>query len=368
MRRSLIIAAALLAGAVVTVITPPGAAWAEGSDPTWATCSAQTVTVTVSATDPTPYHVAGRLCTTLDAQRGRKTVELFVSGISYDHNYFNPSLLPNTYSYVYAATSHGYSTFNIDRLGVGLSDHPPSAKLTLQSHAYVVGQIVQKLHAGTIGGTAFTNVVGVGHSFGAGVLQYLAGTTTDATARPNFLVLTSLLMTPYTPAITQLGGSFYTATSDPAFSSSGLDSGYITTMPNTRGTNFYYAPGATSAMIALDEATKQTATLNERSSLGVARNPAITQAIQVPVLLTVGRRDGLNCNEASGLTCASDAAVKTREAPNFTARACLSAYTVVDAGHSSDLHIQARNAYNFADTWIDKYTISPVKDANGCVA
>jgi hypothetical protein len=221
-RRSLIISAALLASAVITVVAPPTASWAEGTDPPWATCSTQTVTVTVWATDPTPYHVVGRLCTTLDSLRGRKTVELFVSGISYDHNYFNASYLPNSYSYVYAATSHGYSTFNIDRLGVGLSDHPPSAKLTLQSHAYVIAQIVKKLHAGTVGSTAFTNVVGVGHSFGAAVLQYLAGTTTDVTARPDYLVLESFLMTTYAPGVTLLGNSFYTATSDPALSSSGL--------------------------------------------------------------------------------------------------------------------------------------------------
>jgi hypothetical protein len=121
-------------------------------------------------------------------------------------------------------------------------------------------------------------------------------------------------------------------------------------------------------MIELDEATKQTATLTERSSIGVARNPVITQAIAAPVLITVGRYDNLACDEASGLTCASNAAVKTREAPNFGPRACLSAYTVVDAGHSTGYHIQARDSYNFGDTWIDKYTINAVKDANGCVA
>jgi pimeloyl-ACP methyl ester carboxylesterase len=359
---------AVVASTILTVVLPSPPAQAEGTDPSWATCSGQTVTVTVSATDPTPYHVAGRLCTTQDSARGRKTVELFVSGITYDHNYFNAPSQPNTYSYVYAATSRGYSTFNIDRLGVGLSDHPPSSKLTVQSHAYVLAQIVQKLHAGAIGGTAFVNVVGVGHSFGAAVLQYLAGTTTNATARPDYLVLASFLTATYAPGVTDLGTSLYPATSDPAFSSSGLDSGYLTTRPNTRAGLFYHTGGVDPAMITVDESTKQTGTTTERTSLGAARDPAVIRAVAVPVLITVGRYDYLYCDEAAGLTCASNEAVRAREAPNFGPRACLSAYTVVDAGHSTGFHIKARDSYNFAHSWLDRYTINAVKDANGCVA
>jgi pimeloyl-ACP methyl ester carboxylesterase len=368
MRRLLVFLIALLTSVFLATAARPSIAFAEGTDPSWAACSARTIPVTVSATDPTLYNVRGRLCTTQDSARGRKTVELFVSGLTYDHNYFNSPSQPNTYSYVYAATSRGYSTFNIDRLGVGLSDHPPSSKLTLQSHAYVIAQIVQKLRAGAIGGISFVNVVGVGHSFGAAILQYLAGTTTDVTARPDYLVLQSFLMTTYASGLAALGGAFYTAASDPAFASAGLDSGYITTMPSTRGNAFYRTAGADAAMIAMDESTKQTGTQTERSSLGAARNPAVTLAITVPVLITVGQYDNLYCDEASGLTCASNAAVKTREAVNFGPHACLSAYVVVDGGHATGFHIKARDSYNFAHSWVDKYTINPVKDANGCVA
>src|SRR5205085_7879859 len=95
--------------------------------------------------------------------------------------------------------SRGYSTFAIDRLGTGLSHKPPADLLTTQSHAYVVGQIVQKLRAGAIGGRTFSTVVGVGHSFGAGILQYLAGTATVAATIPDYLVLGSFLTTTYAP-------------------------------------------------------------------------------------------------------------------------------------------------------------------------
>jgi hypothetical protein len=87
------------------------------------------------------------------------------------------------------------------------------------------------------------------------------------------------------------------------------------------------------------------------------------------VLLSVGQYDNLYCDEASGLTCASNAAIQAREAPHFGPQACLSAYMVTDAGHAAGLHIKARDSYNFAHSWLDKYTISGVgsKDANGCL-
>lgn len=369
MRRNALLMAAVTASSVLIALSVPSAASAEASDPSWATCTAQTVSVTVSATDPTPYNVAGRLCLSNDARRGLKTVELFVSGLTYDHNYFNVSYLPNSYSQVYAATSRGYSTFNYDRLGVGLSDHPPAEKLTLQSHAYVAAQLVQKLRAGALGGRAFTTVVGVGHSFGAAILQYLAGTATVTATVPDYLVLSSFLFATYAPGLSQLGGALYPATSDPAFAASGLPSGYITTMPNTRGPLFYYTSGVEPAMVTLDEATKQTGTLGERNSLGAARNTTITLNIKVPVLITVGQFDKLYCDEASGLSCANATAVKNREAPNFGPRACLKTYVMPDAGHSAALHLKAPELFNYVHAWLDNYTVNylTAKDANGCL-
>ena len=107
----------------------------------------------------------------------------------------------------------------------------------------------------------------------------------------------------------------------------------------------------------------------ERTTLGLARNTAITQAIQVPILITVGQYDNFYCDEATGLTCATSAAVKTREAPNFGVRACLSTFVVPNTGHSVGLHIQALDSYNMAHIWLDKYTVNQVnqKDANGCL-
>ena len=366
MRRGMTALLAIATVGIVGALTPVVSSWAD-TDPV-VTCTNQTVPVTVSPTDPTVYHVVGQLCVVDDAVRGLQTVQLLVSGVTYDHSYFDMSPR-GTNSYVAAAVNRGYSTFNIDRLGVGLSDHPPAEKLTLQSHAYVLGQIIQKLRAGTIGNQPFTNVVGVGHSFGTAILQYLAGTATDASSAPDYLVLGSFFMVPYVPGQTALGNSLYPAESDPKFASSGYGANYVTTQPGTRGSTMYNPASADPALIAEDEATKQTATVSERASIPAARDVNITRAIKVPALITVGQNDNLFCNEASGLSCADNATVMAREGTNYSARACLSAYVVAGAGHAVAGHLNAAASFTATNDWLDKYTIPSTtgKDANGCL-
>ncbi|NNJ62238.1 MAG: alpha/beta fold hydrolase [Dactylosporangium sp.] len=313
--------------------------------------------------------MSGQLCLQPDELRGGRAVMLMISGLTYDRSYFNTSQEPYTYSWVYSATTRGYSTFNIDRLGVGQSSRPPADQLTIQNQAHTIAQIVQKLRAGEIGGRAFSIVVGVGHSLGACILQYLAGTYTDATAVPDYLVLSAWLHDGYLPEIITLGASLYPASSDPVLAASGYPDGYLTTLPDTRGPIFYHATGADSSLIALDEATKQTGTGAERETLIAIRASDVTAGITVPVALSVGQYDDLQCNEASGLSCASGAAIEAREAPYYGAQACLTGFSVPDTGHSVALHRKALDSYNFVHTWLDDNLINfaSQKDANGCI-
>jgi pimeloyl-ACP methyl ester carboxylesterase len=360
---------AVLLTAAAALVLPPQAAQADPTDPPWATCTQHSVPVTLAPSQTITYTIVGRLCLRNDALRGNRTVQLMVHGLSYDHNYFNSPYQPTTFSNVYAATSWGYSTFNIDRLGAGLSSHPDPALLTVQAQAWTMEQIVRKLRAGAIGGRVFTTVVGIGHSMGAGILQYLAGTVTDPAGVPNYLILQDMLMTGNLSGVTALNAAVYPASSDPKFSSAGLPAGYLTTVPNTRGSLFYHVPGTDPAVITMDEQLKQTGSSGERSTLAAARTPTITLAIRVPVLISVGQFDVLQCNESTGPSCATPAAVLAREAGNFHARACLKTWVVQDAGHSTNLHIKALEAYNLAHVWLDNYTINGVnqKDANGCL-
>jgi hypothetical protein len=337
--------------------------------PAWATCTSQVVPVTLSPTDTTVYHLSGQLCHKSDKRRGDRTVQLLVSGLTFDHNYWDVRYQPNTYSYVYAATNQGYSTFNIDRLGVGASDHPPADALTLQAHAYTIAQIVAQLRAGGIGGIAFQTVVGVGHSLGAGILQYEAGTVTDPRRVPDYLILADYLSQTVPKVVAQIGAALYPAEQDLRFAAAGLPAGYLTTRPDTRADLFFHPRAADSAAITFDESTKQTTTLAERTTVGAARELAVTRAIRVPVLITVGHDDGLDCDDALGLSCATADAVLAREASHFSAPACLRTFVVPDAGHATNLHRRARDGYNFGNDWLDRYTITDTgrKDANGCL-
>lgn len=351
-----------------TIFVEQQAAFAEPSPP-YSSCSQQTITVTLSATDPTPYTMSGQLCLQPDELRGGRAVLLMISGLTYDRNYFNTSYAPYTYSWVYSATTRGYSVFNVDRLGVGQSGRPPADQLTVANHAYSIEQVVRKLRAGQIGGRSFSTVVGIGHSLGAGVLQYLAGTVTDGTGVPDYLVFSAWLHQGYLPSLIALGNSLYPASGDTVLSTAGYPTGYLTTVPNSRGPSFYYQPGTDSAMIALDEATKQTGTLTERQTLAAVRASTVTANITVPVALSVGEHDTLQCDEATGLTCASGAAIKAREAAYYGPRACLAAFSVPDTGHSVALHRKALDSYNFVHGWLDDNLINKAasKDANGCI-
>ena len=120
-------------------------------------------------------------------------------------------------------------------------------------------------------------------------------------------------------------------------------------------------------MITYDESVKSLATLVERASVSAARAPAVLAAVRVPVLIVVGQYDALFCDAASGLSCANAAAVLAREQANFGVRACLGTYVVTDAGHTYPMHIKARDAYNYSHDWVDRYTFSGTKNANGCV-
>jgi alpha-beta hydrolase superfamily lysophospholipase len=327
------------------------------------------VPVNLSDTDLVTYDVVGWLCLGRDDRSGARTVQLLVSGLTFDHNYWDTSYQPDTYSYVKTANSHGYSTFNIDRVGVGRSGRPPADRLTLQAHAHTVAQIVGRLRAGNIGGTPFQNVVGVGHSLGAAILQYEAGTVADPDLVPDFLILMGYLSKADPAVLAKIGAELYPAAEDPSFLSAGLPAGYLTTKPGARGDLFFSGGDTDPAVVALDEAVKQTSSLAERSTVGAARDPKVTTAIGVPVLMALGQEDRLACAEALGLSCASGAAVVAREAANFSPKACLSAYVLPGAGHAVNLHRNAQLAYSFGNDWLDKYTIDgAVKDVNGCAA
>jgi pimeloyl-ACP methyl ester carboxylesterase len=341
---------------------------AENPDPPSTICTRYVVPVILSAGSTIQYNLVGWLCTKASSKR-HTTIEVLLSGLTYDHYYWNITYLPDEYSYVYAAASTGWSTFNIDRLGVGQSDKPPAADLTVQTEAYVLEQVIQKLRSGAIDGVSYVRVVSVGHSLGAGIAQYAAATATDPTMAPDFVVLADFLNSTNAAGISQFAATLDPVAQDAKFAAAGLPSGYLTTHDGTRGGSFYNLAVADPAIVTLDESLKQTGTTYERTTLADARTSAITHALQVPTLITVGQLDAFYCNAAVGLPCTDSATVVTREAPNYSARACLKVWVVTDGGHSTNLHYKARDFYNTVSSWLNNYIYNNPgnADANGCL-
>jgi pimeloyl-ACP methyl ester carboxylesterase len=306
------------------------------------TCQAVTRTVTLSALETAPKTLAGWLCWR-GALNNKTTVQVLVHGLSYDHNYWDFPAATADQSYVAAATTAGYATFNIDRIGVGASSRPVNASvLTTGSAGYVLHQVVQALRAGQIGGRAFQKVITVGHSFGSQAVAKEAGVYADVDG----VVLSGSMHDTTVETFTQVLPQFYPAQLDPKFGPL-TPAGYLTTIPGTRGAIFYDLTDADLSVVAADEQLKQTATDGEIAT--VTNGNLETDDITAPVLIAVGQNDALFCNAM--LSCADAQAVLARESADFSSAACLEAYVLPTAGHSVNLHLNAPAWFAAATTW-----------------
>jgi pimeloyl-ACP methyl ester carboxylesterase len=294
----------------------------------------------------------GELC--VPGERVPSTVQLLVHGGSYDHSYFDWPLDPAHYSYVQDALRAGYATFNVDRFGAGGSTHPPSDQVTLAGGAEALHQVIGKLRRGEIGGRRFARVVWVGHSFGSIYAWVEAERFGDVDA----FVLTGMLHSLKPSFLERALASNYPASFDPKFAAAGLDHGYLTTVPGTRGELFYRLATADAAIVSLDEELKDTLTTTELAEgIPLFSDPpaetAPSRTIAVPTLVVVGEHDNLACGPPDGLTC-TRRQVRVHEAPYYSNSARLQVQVVEDSGHSIQLHRTAKRSSTRILDWIDR--------------
>ena len=308
-------------------------------------CKEVSFPVTLSPSGVDVYNVFGVLCS-----RGsihHKTIQIALHGSTYSHLYWDWPYQPETYSYTRRATAAGYAVLSIDRVGIGRSDHPPAAEVTIGANAYVVHQIVQSLRGGDLVVPSFgriraERVVLVGHSLGSLISIQEAATYGDVDG----VVLTGLTHT-VTPVLGEIFAILYPASLDPRFAGSGIPDGYLTTLPGER-TLFYYLPSADPAVIAIDEQTKETVTGAELDTAFPAL--ALSSGIHVPVIVVVGDLDLAFCNAPS---CSESGSINT-EPGFYPPDACAEAVAVPGAGHDLNLHIQAPLAYDAVLEWMDR--------------
>lgn len=314
------------------------------ADASFTQCRSETFLVKLSSFDESKYHIAGKLC--WQGRLAGKTLQLLLPGVTYDHTYWDFAYQEPTYSYTTSAVHAGYAVLMIDRIGTGDSDHASPERITLPSEAYTIHQIVQQLRNGSVEDVVFPKIVLVGHSLGTLLAWQEAARyqDVDGIIASGWLHVLNPLFAPLVPA------SLYPAVLDPKFSSSNLPVGYLTTLPNTRGTLFYHRPDADAGVIALDETLKQTATDGEVATFALSESPVNTLLVHVPVLTAEGQNDSIFCSLL--LSCNSGAALVQREHVFYNADACLEGYVLPQSGHDMNLHLNAEDWYNAANDWI----------------
>jgi pimeloyl-ACP methyl ester carboxylesterase len=356
----------LLAGAILSTVAMLGAA-AETASATASGVSCTTyraIPVSLAAGQPASATVFGELCATRAELTNGETVQLLLHGATYNHTYWDFGTFDGlTCSYARDVAAAGFPTFAIDAIGAGNSSHPASTSITFQTAAFVAHEIVQDLRQGTVGATKFGKVMLVGHSLGSGVAWLEASTYQDVAGA----ITTGAEHTATVFAQNSLA-DFHPTNMDPKFAGSGLDSGYLTTVPGKRQLLFYNSADSDPNVIAQDEATKDTASLTQLTGeLPVFSTPSVTQAITVPVMEIVGSNDQLFCGPESGggtFDCSSGAEVASEEAADYSAAARLRACVVPGSGHDVNLALnhglEEADAIAWSYEYVGQFGIPPV--------
>ncbi|MDN3352299.1 alpha/beta hydrolase [Actinomadura sp. DC4] len=307
-------------------------------------CERTTTSVRLTAADPGSYRVAGWLCGPRDPRGGE--VQFLLPGFSYNHLYWM-GLGIDRLDYIRATTRQGRTTFVIDELGSGASDHPDPDQVTFTNLAYTVHQLVGELRSGGIGRahTRFRRVIGAGHSMGAGVWMVEAGTYGDV----NAVMLADFLHVTDPDFVNELRAHYIAAATQSRFAT--LPAGYLTVLPRS----LFYDTGLVNPSVLQrdEEIGMDTGTTGLTTTLALARDPKYSQAIAVPVLLVTGREDALGCNEVTpGLSCATSQAVLDRELPDYSSAPRVDAF-VFDSGHDTNLHNAAPEWFAYANRWLN---------------
>lgn len=311
------------------------------------TCQSYNVPVSLSIGQPLQFTIYGELCN--PSSGPGHTIELTIPGGTYGHIYWNFPYQPQTYSYVQAANAAGYSVFNMDRIGTGLSSHPDLSlfDVTMQTNAFVIHEIVQDLRNGSISNQSFSQVVLVAHSLGSVDAWLEAGTFHDVDG----VIITGLVHNLNASNLAGVLASFYPTALDPRFARDDYGVGYLTTQPGTRGKDFYYLPNVDPNILSIDEATKETATDGETATFPLAFASNISSQILVPVLVVVGQQDDLVCG-LGATNCSSATSVLQAEAPYYSPQAQLQVAVIPGSGHDLNLHTTAPLFFATVNAWL----------------
>lgn len=324
------------------------AALAQPANTAPTTCQSVTVPVALVDGGPKAYSVSGKLC--LPASGQANSVILTVHGATYDHNYWDWPYIPQIYSFRNFMMNAGYAVFVYDRIGDGLSSHPVSTDISVNSDGFVAHELVQALRQGQINGYAFKHVVLAGHSLGSYTSWVEAGLYRDVDA----VILTGIAHKISSTIGTLLSQDIYPAQQDPAFQNLGLDAGYLTTRPGARNAMFYYSVTTDPNVVQLDEKLKQTATQTELNGVfatGPGTATYYSGFINVPILIVDGQYDLIFCGNGA-VDCSSSASLQSAEKPYYSASPSVTSFVVPASGHDVNLEVTAPIWYGVSLQWL----------------
>ncbi|TMD93977.1 MAG: alpha/beta hydrolase [Chloroflexi bacterium] len=140
-------------------------------------------------TDGAAYTIHGRLVgppSQLSPDNPGRAVMLGLHGLGYGEFFWDFQVVPG-YDWSEALASHGIASLVVDRLGYGVSSHPPGTQTCMGGQASVAHQIVQALKSGSYTmdggpGLSFVRVGLMGHSAGGQISQIEAWSFHDIDA------------------------------------------------------------------------------------------------------------------------------------------------------------------------------------------
>lgn len=237
--------------------------------------------------------------------------------------------------------------FNIDRIGNGASDHPDGLLVDLDSSAYTIHQVVQKLRSGSLLGRAFTRIHYIGHSYGSFVGVRLASTyqnDVDSVVLTGYAHNLDPSLVPMVPTVS------IPAQLDPKFGVL-FPLNYLSITQLDRPQIFFYSANCDPNIILQDWLGRDVFSTRTFDDIVSAIALPETLSITKPVHIVVGQYDMIFCG---GLTdCSSPDNLMKTEGPHFAPAANLKITTMPNCGHDINLHYNYMDAFDAINAWLN---------------
>jgi pimeloyl-ACP methyl ester carboxylesterase len=288
------------------------------------------------------FDVVGELCWSGELQE--QVLQVLVSGAGYGPVYWDFPYQPETYSYKLSALKSGHATFNYSRAGIGESDHPFGFLVNVDSHAYMLKQIIDFLKERHAIGPLIT----VGHSLGSVVAIAHA---INYPENLSGVILTGFVHNSNPAFSLAMRDGVDLAPFSNSFFGDIVDPTYMVSKDDTREATFYTMTNTDPMVPLVDELNRQTLTVGEIISMIEYFGPQ-SKKITVPVLIVTGEDDFVVCGGA--LDCTDHEAIVKYEQAFFSEQACIETIILDDTNHNINLHKNAPQSYRLMNDWVTR--------------